>query len=413
LTSDPPILHVDMDAFYASVELLARPELRGRPVAVGGTPEGRGVIAAASYEARAFGVHSAQPTAEALRRCPQLVLLPPDFERYAAVSRQVMAIFKRYTPLVEPLSLDEAFLDVTGCERLFGGSLEIGRRIRAEILSETGLVASVGIAPNKYLAKLASGLDKPNGFRVIRAEQVAEVLAPLSVERLFGVGERTAKRLLDAGFTTIGQIAALTPDEARERLGPSGGYLYDLARGLDNRRVVAQRVEKSHGIERTFPEDIHDRAELRKLLFAYCEEVAFDLRSRGLRGRTVTVKARFWNFRTVTRSQTLPQATDLGVRLFAVARELLERVPAGPLRLLGVSLSSLEDVRQPIQNELFPPENEAGKDERQQNLVAGLDRIRRKYGRSLVQPASLLGRPPLGRASPAGAQKDSKKRPER
>jgi DNA polymerase IV len=388
-----------MDAFYASVELLARPELRGRPVAVGGTPEGRGVIAAASYEARAFGVHSAQPTAEALRRCPDLLLLPPDFERYAEVSRQIMAIFKRYTPLVEPLSLDEAFLDVSGCERLFGGASEIGRRIRAEILSETGLVASVGIASNKFLAKLASALDKPNGFRIIRPEEVAAVLAPLSVERLFGVGERTAKRLEALGLTTIGQIAALTPEQARERLGPSGGYLYDLARGLDSRRVVAQRVEKSHGIERTFAEDIHDRAELRRLLFAYCEEVAYDLRSRGLRGRTVTVKARFWNFRTVTRSHTLPQATNLGVRIFAVARELLERVPAGPLRLLGVSLSGLDDVRQPIQNELFPLEGPDPSDERQQHLAAGLDRIRKKYGRKLVQPGSLIGPPPSRRPS--------------
>jgi DNA polymerase-4 len=390
---EPPILHIDMDAFYASVELLRRPELAGRPVAVGGTPEGRGVIAAASYAARAFGVHSAQASAAALRRCPELVLIAPDFERYAAVSRQVMAIFKRYTPLVEPLSLDEAFLDVSGCERLFGGSIEIGRRIRAEILSETGLVASVGIAPNKFLAKLASGLDKPDGFRVIRAEEAQAVLAPLSIQHLFGVGERTAKRLSELGLTTIGALAALSPEQARQRLGPSAGYLYDLAHGRDSRRVVPQRAEKSHGLERTFPEDIEDRAELRRRLFGYCEEVAYDLRSRGLRGRTVTVKARFWNFQTVTRSRTLPQATNLGPRLFAAARELLERVPAGPLRLLGVAVSSLEDVRQPVQIELFPAEEGDASEQRQQQLAAGLDRIRRKYGKSLVKPGLLFDAP--------------------
>ena len=204
------VLHVDMDAFYASVEVRDNPSLTGLPVCVGGPASSRGVISAASYEAREYGVHSAMPTAQARRLCPQLVLLPPDFDRYTAVSRQVMGIFHRYTPLVEPLSLDEAFLDVSGTERLFGDAVEVGRAIKADILRETGLVASVGVAPTKFLAKLASDLDKPDGFRVIEREQVREVLDPLPVSKIFGVGPRTAKRLEQLGVTTVRDLSRAT-----------------------------------------------------------------------------------------------------------------------------------------------------------------------------------------------------------
>ena len=386
----PTILHVDMDAFYASVELRDRPELAGQPVAVGGSAEGRGVISAASYEARKYGVHSAQPTARALELCPDLVLLPPDFERYTAVSRQIMGIFQRYTPLVEPLSLDEAFLDVRGCERLHGDAVAIGRAIRADILRETGLVASIGIAPSKFVAKLASDLDKPDGFRVIPADKVRAVLDPLPVSKIFGVGERTAKRLESLGVETIGQLASLTREDVTERFGATGTWIHDLAHGKDPRRVNPSRPEKSHGRERTFPKDLEDREEVRRMLYEFCEEVAYDLRDRGLRGRTISVKARFWNFRTVTRSKTLPFATNLGMRIFAVARELLARVPSGPLRLVGVTVSNLEDVRLPTQETLFGDASEPPEDARMAKGAEELDKLRKKYGKSVVRPGSTL-----------------------
>ncbi|HKX46024.1 MAG TPA: DNA polymerase IV, partial [Planctomycetota bacterium] len=387
----PTILHVDMDAFYASVEIRDNPSLAGLPVCVGGPEDVRGVIAAASYEARAFGVRSAMPTGRAQALCPELVLLPPDFERYTAVSRQVMAIFRRFTPLVEPLSLDEAYLDVSGCERLHGDAIAIGRAIQAAVLRETGLVASVGIAPSKFLAKLASDLDKPHGFRVVQAGEARALLDPLPVSKIHGVGERTAKRLAALGVHTIGQLAGRPRAEVLREFGATGAWIHDLAHGDDPRRVNPRRPEKSHGRERTFAEDVSDREWLRRRLYEFCEEVAYDLRDRGLRGRTVTVKARLWNFRTVTRSKTLPLATNLGPRIFAEARELLERVPAEPLRLLGVAVTLLDDVREPLQAELFAasPARDPS-DERLERAAAGLDKLRKKYGRSVVVPGGTL-----------------------
>ncbi len=395
----PKILHVDMDAFYASVELRDRPDLHGRPVAVGGSADRRGVISAASYEARKYGVHSAQPTAQALQLCPDLVLLPADFERYTAVSRQIMIIFQRYTPLVEPLSLDEAFLDVHGCERLHGDAESIGRSIRADILRETGLVASIGIAPTKFLAKLASDLDKPDGFRVVQRDQIREVLDPLHVSKLFGVGDRTAKRLESLGVETIGQLTSLSRAECQQRFGATGSWIHDLANGIDQRRVNPRRTEKSHGMERTFPKDISDREELRRNLFEYAEEVAYELRDKGLRGRTITVKARFWNFKTITRSKTLSQATNLGPRIYSTARELLDRVPVGPLRLLGITVSALEDVRLPLQGSLFgdpDPGSSArgGRSAALERAAEGADALRKKYGRRMILPGRLLESPP-------------------
>lgn len=394
------ILHVDMDAFYASIEIRDNPSLAGLPVCVGGPASSRGVISAASYEARRFGVHSAMPTAQARRLCPDLVLLPPDFERYTAASRQIMAIFRRYTPLVEPLSLDEAFLDVTGCERLFGDAIEIGRAIQRDILRETNLVASVGVAPSKFLAKLASDLDKPAGFRVIRPDEVRAVLDPLPVSKIYGVGERSAKRLEALGITTVGQLASRPRAEVVHLFGASGAWIHDLAHGIDPRRVTPRREEKSHGMERTFPEDLADREQLRVFLLEFCEEVAFGLRDKGLRGRTVTLKARYGDFRTLTRTKTLTLATNLGARIYAVAKELLERIPPGPLRLLGVQVSGLEDVRIPVQESLFdaPERADEGRSSwlrsrrRLEDASAGLDKLRKKYGRDTIRPATLLGR---------------------
>jgi len=391
------ILHVDMDAFYASVEVRDNPSLQGLPVCVGGAASSRGVISAASYEARTFGVHSAMPTATARQLCPDIVLLPPDFDRYTAVSRQIMGIFRQYTPLVEPLSLDEAFLDVSGCERLFGDAIEIGKAIKRDILRETGLVASVGIAPSKFLAKLASDLDKPDGFRVIHEHEVREVLDPLPVSKIFGVGPRTAKRLEGLGVTTVKDLADLERRDVAKRFGASGLWIHDLAHGTDPRRVTPNRVEKSHGMERTFSEDLNDREQLRTILFSFCEEVGFDLRDRGLRGRTVTLKARFSNFETITRTKTLDFPTNLGPRIYRTARALLDKVPERPLRLLGVQISKLEDVRQPVQGELFngaPKAREQWLDSNRKlgDATESLDKIRRKFGRRSIVPASLLGR---------------------
>jgi DNA polymerase-4 len=399
--TDTPILHVDMDAFYASVEVRDDPSLAGKPVAVGGPASGRGVIAAASYPARKFGVRSAMSTAEALRLCPALVLVPPSFEKYTAESRRIMAIFRSYTPLVEPLSLDEAFLDVSGCEYTGGDPLEIGRAIKRDILRETGLVASIGIAGSKFIAKLASDMDKPDGFRVIAPDEVRAVLAPLSVSSIYGVGPRTAKRLEAMGVRTVADLARQDRGEVMRRFGASGAWIHDLAHGIDSRRVTPRREEKSYSQERTFQKDIHSREELRLRLLEFCEELAFRLRDAGLRARTVTIKARYPSFKTLTRTQSLSFSTNVGVRFYSAARELLERIPAGPLRLLGVSLSNLDDVRTPHQGTLFGGgEASAALDvtprafsgDRMERLSPGLDRLRRKFGRGVIAPASLLGR---------------------
>ncbi len=396
----PPltILHVDMDAFYASVEVRDNPSLEGLPVCVGGPAASRGVIAAASYEARRFGVHSAMATAVARRMCPDLVLLPPDFDKYTAVSREVMAIFRRYTPTVEPLSLDEAFLDVSGSERLFGDAEQIGRRIKDDILRETSLVASVGVAPTKFLAKLASDLDKPDGFRVIRHGEERAVLDPLPVSKIFGVGPRSAKRLQGMGVRTIGDLASRPRRVVARQFGASAIWIHDLAHGIDPRRVTPRREEKSHGMERTFAEDISDQEELRALLMSFSEEVAFHLRDKGLRGKTVTLKARFSDFKTVTRTKTLAHATNLGPSIYSVASELLNRIDDRPLRLLGVQISRLEDVRQPVQKTLFNgamAEPSTRKDylasaEKLAKVTPSLDKLRRKFGRGVVVPAAIL-----------------------
>lgn len=391
-----------MDAFYASVEVRDDPSLRGKPVCVGGPSSGRGVISAASYEARKFGVHSAMPTARAEQLCPDMVLLSPDFDRYTEASRQVMSIFRSFTPLVEPLSLDEAFLDIAGCERLFGDSIEVGRAIKNQILRDTGLVASVGIAPSKFLAKLASDLDKPDGFRVILDHEIRTVLDPLPVSKIFGVGPRAVKRLATLGVETVGDLASRNRDDVVREFGASGVWIHDLAHGIDTRRVSPRREEKSHGMERTFPEDISDKEELRLFLLHFCEEVAFGLRDKGLRGKTITLKARYSDFKTVTRTKTLDTPTNLGPRVYSVARELLNRIEPGKLRLIGVQVSGLTDVRSAVVQSNFFGDTETPTDaessawlqhpDRLKKATDSLDKLRKKYGSDTVLPASLIGR---------------------
>jgi len=372
------ILHVDMDAFYAAVEVLDDPSLAGRPVVVGGTPAGRGVVAAASYEARRFGVHSAMSAARARQLCPTGVFRRPRMQRYVDVSGQILAILQEYTPLVEPLSIDEAFLDVTGCERLFGSAAAIGRTIKDRVRREVGLTASVGVAPNKFLAKLASDLEKPDGFVVIEAAAARDTLAALPVRKLWGVGEVSERELRRHGIRTIGDLARAPRSLLAGCFGEHAAQLLDLAAGRDDRPVIPAHEAKSIGNEVTFAADIADPEELRGVLDLLAEKVAWRLRRHGLRGRTVTVKARFPDFATHTRSETLQQTTCSTATIRAVARELLERRldrRGRPLRLVGVTVSQLEG-RAAVQGELFSDPTGA----REAALDSLVDRVRDRFG---------------------------------
>ncbi|HIC95792.1 TPA: DNA polymerase IV [Candidatus Bipolaricaulota bacterium] len=383
------IVHVDMDAFYAAIEQLDHPELRGKPVIVGGDPEGRGVVSTASYEAREFGVHSAMPAAQARRLCPQGIFLRPRFDRYREVSRQIREILYSYTPLVEPISLDEAFLDLTGTERLLGPAEEVAREIKQRIFQETGLTCSVGLAPSKFLAKLASSLGKPDGFVVVPDEGEREFLRDLPVECLRGVGEVTTRRLRALGIRTVGQLRERSLEELSRRFGSGvGRTLYELARGIDRSPVLPEREARSLSAERTFPEDLTDWEEMEQVLFSLSEELGRRLRAEGLKGRTVQLKVRFADFSTITRARTLIRPTDLGQRIFEEARKLLmEKVkPAQSqsqgrgIRLLGVQVSGLIPKDQE-QLPLFSDERE----ERTAELERLIDELRERFGEGVIR----------------------------
>jgi DNA polymerase-4 len=379
------ILHVDMDAFYASVEQRERPELVGKPVIVGGTPEGRGVVAAANYVAREFGVHSAMPAVTAKRLCPHGIFLRPRMEHYAEVSDQIRAIFERFTPLVEPLSLDEAFLDVSGSERLFGPAEAIGRAIRREIRQQLRLVASVGVAPNKFLAKIASDLEKPDGLVIVPPERVQEFLDPLPVGRLWGVGKVTGGLLDRLGIRTIRQLRQMPVEVLRQHFGSSGERLAELARGIDQRPVVPEQEAKSISHETTFARNLEDLEVMRAWLLELSEQVGCRLRRHGLRGRTVHLKVRFDDFHTITRSQTLPQATNVTQEIWQTAAQLFaERLPARRLhiRLLGVGLSGFDHAGL-VQQSLFPEADH----QRQTRLDEVADQIKEKFGHASLQRA--------------------------
>jgi DNA polymerase IV len=384
------ILHVDMDAFYASVEQRDQPVLRGRPVIVGGLG-GRGVVSAASYEARRFGVHSALPMTTARRLCPHGVFLPVRMQAYAQISRQIRDIFLAFTPLVEPLSLDEAFLDVRGCEGLFGPAPEIARQIKARIKAETGLTASVGVAPNKFLAKLASDHGKPDGFLVLPPDQVEAFLGPLPVSRLWGVGAKGERRLHALGIHTLGQLAALPAKVVSSHFGAAGRHLWQLAQGHDDRAVVPDRDAKSLSTETTFARDLGDRHVLRSWLLDLVDHLASRLRHEGLHARTIEVKIRASDFRTWTRSQVLPEATNLTELLWQSAAEVFERSLARhmlPVRLLGVGASRLVRAGA-VQGQLF----EANLRARQTALDQTIDAIRGQFGTEAIQRGSLVDGP--------------------
>lgn len=382
------ILHVDMDAFYASVEERDRPELVGKPLIVGGTPAGRGVVAAANYVVRRFGVHSAMPTSKALRLCPDAIVVRPRMDHYAAISAQIRNILNRYTPLVEPLSLDEAFLDVTGTEGLFGPAPEVARRIKREILSEVGLIASVGVAPNKFLAKVASDLKKPDALVVVDPGRIPEFLDPLPVGRLWGVGRVTGSLFDDMGIRTIADLRRRTPDFLRQHFGQHGDHLWRLAHGIDDRRVVPDREAKSISHETTFAADISDREALRAWLLELTEQVGRRLRAHHRRGRTVQIKVRFADFRTITRATTLAEPTDATQLLWKAAADLLEKgLPRGcpGLRLLGVGVSHFDHATK-VQRTLFDEPEE----QRNRQLDAATDRIREKFGAAALNRGSGL-----------------------
>lgn len=337
------IIHFDMDAFYASVEMRDDPALRGKPVVVGGPPNSRAVVTTASYEARKFGIRSAMPCSQARRLCPQAIFVPPDFAKYSAASQQIRDVFHRYTRLVEPLSLDEAYLDVTDNERgLF--ATKIARLIQQEIFDTLRLTGSAGVAPNKLLAKIASDMRKPHGLTVVLPEHAQTFMGPLPLRKIHGIGPVTEKRLGEAGLHRCEDVWPYNLDQLTARVGSMAAWLYDGSRGLDDRPVQTDWVRKSLGREETFAADIMDVERLASELAGIVANVSADLRDEGLKGRTVTLKVRYGDFKRITRSCTLADVTDDEGVIGAVAARLLLATDAGrrKIRLLGVSLSNLE-----------------------------------------------------------------------
>jgi DNA polymerase-4 len=380
------ILHVDLDAFFASVEQRDHPELRGRPVIVGGAggENARGVVSAASYEARVYGVHSAMSLREAYRRCPHGVFVPVHGRRYQAASRDVMAVLRRFTPQVEPISIDEAFLDVTGSAALFGDGPAIARQIKEAVRAEVGLTVSVGVASTKLVAKIASDLRKPDGLVVVPRGDETAFLAPLPIGRLWGVGEKTAAALAEYSVRTIGDLAALPRDLLVRRFGKHGASLVDRARGVDPDPVHHGDPAKSVGHEHTFDVDSSDPEVIERTLLAMADGVAGRLRSAGVRAGTVTVKIRDSGFHTITRQRTLAVPTDLTEPIFQAALELTRPEVRGMrVRLLGVTASSLGEREQLALFESVEP--------RRRRAVEAADQLRRRYGERAVTRARLLG----------------------
>ena len=379
----PQIIHIDMDAFYASVEQLDNPDLKGKAVIVGGSPDKRGVVSAASYEARKSGVHSAMPMSQAIRLCPNGIVLPVRMKRYVELSNKIHEIFSRYTDQIEPISLDEAFLDVAGSTQLFDSAEEIGRRIKHEIKEELGLIASVGIAPNKFLAKLASDLKKPDGFVIITEDNKQRILDVLPISRIWGIGRVTEQALKSIGINTIGQLRNTDPEHLRDSLGNQTPHILRLAHGVDNRKVESVRITKSISSEETFASDIKAKGVLLGVLLGQVEEVAHRLRKDEFEAKTITLKFRYGDFKTITRSSTFGKTTNMTETLWQEARAVFlkwHKESAGPLRLLGFGASGLF-TEGAGQKELFVNPEE----ERQKRLDQAYDEIKNKYGNDAVR----------------------------
>ena len=384
---DKTILHLDMDAFYASVEQRDRSDLRGRPVIVGGHRM-RGVVCACSYEAREFGVHSAMPISRALRLCPQAIVLPVRMSRYQEVSAQVFAIFDRYTDLIEGISVDEAFLDVTGSKRLFGSGWDIAKKIRRDVREELELAISAGIAHNKFLAKLASEQAKPDGIFQVPAI-IDDFLVTLPLKRLWGVGPVTLRELESLGLQTVGDLRKMERSFLESRFGQAGVQLFMLARGEDARKVNPERELKSIGHEDTFEKDLWQCDEMHEVLLELSERVAMRLRRHGVMGTTLTLKVKYADFTTVTRSRTVPDGIAQANDMFGLAKDLLKKTEAGrkPVRLLGISLSNLISAGSG-QGMLFGGERQ----QRLKDLDQAMDLLRERYGQKGISRATLVGR---------------------
>ncbi len=421
------VLHVDMDAFFVSVELLRRPELRGRPVVVGGSGA-RGVVAAASYEARAYGVHSAMASVRARRLCPDAVFLPGDHALYGEVSARVMALFREVTPLVEPLSLDEAFLDVSGSARRLGPAPGVAAALRARVREREGLTCSVGVAPSKFLAKLASEAAKPratptgpvegSGVVVVEPGDELAFLHPLPIGALWGVGPVTRSKLERLGVRTVGELAALPQEAVVSALGQGAGHhLYELAHARDDRPVVPDQAARSISHEETFGHDLHELAELRGELVRLADGVASRLRAAGVRGRTVQLKVRYADFTTVTRSRTLPAPTDRATDLVAVGGELLGALPvaARGVRLLGIGAANLTDETPARQLSLDGLGGSDGgpsaADDEWDAVNEVVDAVRARFGRGSLRPARLARRDDAPGGAPWGPGSDVGRRP--
>ena len=383
------ILHIDMDAFYASVELIDRPELKGKPVIIG-ADGGRGVVLSATYEARAFGVHAAMPMARAKRMCPQAVVIPPRHHRYSEVSDGVMAIFRDITPYVEPLSLDEAFLDVTGSIRRLGRPRDIARMIRERVEAEQAITCSVGVAANKFVAKVASTRCKPNGLLVVPTDRVIEFLHPMPVAALWGVGPKTEEALHRLGLRTVADLAH-TPVSTLERaLGvATGRHLADLAWGRDDRVVEAEETERSIGREQTFARDIDDPEAVKRELLKLSEEVAHSLRLQGVVARTIVLKVRFADFSTITRSKTIAEPTDTARGTYATAAALFDalRLERPRIRLVGVRAEGLRPADEHVEQLTFDAPVHGWRDAERAS-----DRATARFGRGAVKPARLVDR---------------------
>ena len=384
------ILHVDMDAFYASVEERERPELRGHPVVVGGSPEGRGVVAAANYVARKYGVRSAMPAAQAKRLCPQAIFVRSRMGLYVEESARIRKIFARFTPLIEPLSLDEAFLDVSGCERLFGSARDIALAVKRDIANETALVASVGIAPTKFVAKIASDFDKPDGLVCVEADEVQAFLDTLPIGALWGVGRATGSRFAQMGVETIGELREQPREMLSELFGRHGEHLWRLSHGVDPRSVTPERAAKSISHETTFSHDIFDLDELCGHLHQLIEQVSARLRRTERVARRVQLKIRFDDFRTITRASSFETPTDSTRAIRQTARGLLERnvvrrpgtrILMQPLRLLGAGVAGFEPHPERTQGDLFDGD-ESGNDQAVDSLV---DAIRGRFGEASLR----------------------------
>ena len=390
------IIHLDLDAFFASVEQRDNPAYRGKPLIVGGISSGegnsnRGVVCAASYEARQYGVHAGMPIWEARQKCHEGIFIPSQMNKYLKAFKKFFQICSSYTPLIEPLSIDELFLDVSGCESLFGSSETIGRKIKERVHQELGLKVSVGIAENKFLAKIATNLGKPDGFYIISSEDIQKILYPLPVSALWGIGKKTEELLKKSGIYQVEQLAKM-PDSILENLmGKNGKKIKLLAQGIDKSPVTPPSTAKSIGKETTFSTNITEKAILIKELLKISQMVGYTARKKGYKGRTITLKIRFHNFITFNRSKTLENPTNLDDIIFKTVVELLDKVryKKGGVRLLGIKLSNLTSGNERKQLKLLREEGDK-KDDKLEQLTQSLDKIREKFGSKAVTRASLL-----------------------